>query len=187
MHCPSATARRAIDGVNNVVREPATAATAEQRRAAQQLAAAAGDVIGYHDDASLRGAIEALCTAYAVYASEAAKKNWQCVVYKSMLTGVWFDERREGERDDQNSPVLDAKPRSWKVGLLPGVTVTYAADGVISLAVPIGRPQYVQWQLERQLREQAECMRLIVEYAADESKATHHQGHCLARGIALQL
>ena len=104
-----------------------------------------------------------------------------------MLTGVWFDERREGERDNQNSPVLDAKPRSWQVELLPGVMVTYAADGVINLGVPIGRPQYVQWQLERQLREQAECMRLIVEYAADESKATHHQGHCLARGIALQL
>ena len=52
----------------------------------------------YHDDASLLARLIVLSKSYGVYASEAVKRNWQCVPVKSMLSGMWFrQEGRDGE------------------------------------------------------------------------------------------
>ena len=68
-------ARDAIDEANGLVRCPGQG-SAQQRKLAHDLAAKAGDVVSYHDDASLLARlIVLLCKSYGVYASEAVQRT----------------------------------------------------------------------------------------------------------------
>ena len=181
-------ARDAIDEANGLVRCPGQG-SAEQRKLAHDLAAKAGDVVSYHDDASLLARISALCKAYGAYATAAAGRNWQCVPKKSMLSGMWYgqDVSAGEQRSMDLSHFTDSGPRAWQVEILPGVEVTYCVDGFVNLGVPMGTEAYVQHQLNKQLGEQAVTMRRVVNYANDESTATRHLDYGLSRGIALNI
>ena len=67
------------------------------------LAAAAGDVVSYHDDASLLARLIVLCKSYGVYALEAVKRGWQSVPAKSVLSGMWYGRRGMSEGEQQRS------------------------------------------------------------------------------------
>ena len=151
-------ARDAIDEANGLVRCPGQG-SAEQRKLAHDLAAKAGDVVSYHDDASLLAKTAALCKSYGVYAAEAVKRGWQSVPAKSVLSGMWYGRRGdEGEqqRSTDQCPLHTNGPRAWKVEILPGVLVNYAVDGIVNLGVPMGTPAYVQHKLQSQLLEHAQ-------------------------------
>ena len=134
-------AQAAIDEANGCERFQASG-TAEEKRAAYELAAKMGDVVSYHDDASLLARLTALCKAYGAYAKAAGGRNWQCVPKKSMLSGMWYG--RDGMRVRANNgqwtsatSIPDSGPRAWQVEILPGVEVTYCVDGFVNLGVPM--------------------------------------------------
>ena len=79
---------------------------------------------------------------------------------KNFLAGTAAAGTAAAEED--LSCIPDSGPRAWSVELLPGVQVPYAAAGLVNLGVPIGTDAYVQYQLGKQLDEQAETMRKVV-------------------------
>jgi hypothetical protein len=198
-------AKRAMDAANGVPALPPHATPAQELEHWRHSSKTSTMSL-YLDDGGLSSRMRALVPGYAAYAAEALKYNWQCVPKKTILTGAYYGPVLPPERWEDCIDEVGGLPsvqtqspttmRPPSVYLLPDVLITVAhdglvmreeaADGCVTLGVPLGNDRYVATEALRLVHKFEPRLRGLVELARAQGPSVSRRGSNLGFQLALQ-